>query len=788
MGKDYISVTVVGSRGEDSAPAVISGRDLILRAKRDWRMVVSAESKLRQNQLDDKRFRASEQWDETSTNDRAADERPMLTINRLPQFIRQVTNAQRQANMAITVLPVGDGSDQDTAEVFQGIIKHIEDQSDAQVAYQTAGDDQATIGRGFWRIISEYTDEKSFTQELRIKRIRNAFSVYFDPSASEIDGRDARYAIVVEDMPKDVYIEKYGESSFASLSEFVSTGDDSVQDWMPEGKVRVAEYWYVDVTEDVIVLIQWPDGDQEVVSVKDFKDFPDQVKPFVKEIARRKVERRKVKVALINAVEILEGNEDKTEGREWPGKWIPIVPVLGDEIDINGEIDYRGMVRDAKDPQRMYNFQNTALVETLALAPLAQWVGYAGQFEGHEDKWNQANRRRFPYLEVNPFSLDGKTVPLPRRETAEPALNGINVAIRQADNDLKATMGIYDPSLGSRGNQDQSGKAIAALQKQGELANSNFADNMARAIRATGRILVDLIPYFYDAPRVIRIMGSDEQQKTVMVHAGADPNTLPPAGQLPEGVKGIYDLNAGTYAVVVATGPSQANRRLEAATALNAFVQAYPNAFPILGDLIVKNLDWPGSRAAAKRLHKMVPPQFLDPEDDGAPAPLPPQVQQEMAQTKQALQLAMQKLQEQEGIIKGKKLEVAGSLEEKKLDIASREKLAVIAAAAQLGIAGSKLDTEKAKAYVDAMEAKFETMAGIVADRQAQGHEASMEAMRQSHDLRTQHLAQGHDVALDQAGRADDAQQAELERQHQAEQATAQAERQKNDTSASNEK
>lgn len=785
--REAVTVTVTNDGANTTDPKELARQKnadvLLQRARRDFRTVASAESKLRESQFDDKKFRASYQWDDLSMSDRQADRRPYLTINRLGQFIRQVTNSQRQANLSIKVNPVDDASDIKTAEVFQGIIRHIEEESDASVAYSTAGEDQATIGRGWWRVRAEYTDERSFTQDLRIKRIRNAFSVYMDPASQELDGSDARYVLVVHDIPKDAYIERFGEASFASLTQFSTAGNEQMSDWMPEGAVRVAEYWYVDIVKNIIVLVQFPDGSQEVITQDDLvalQDIPEEIRPIWTEIARREVEERHVKMALINANEILEGNEAKTEGRRWPGKWIPIVPAIGEEIDINGEVDLRGMVRDAKDPQRLYNFQNTALAEVLAQAPMTQWIGYAGSFEGHESKWNQINRRRFPYVEVNAVTLDGKPAPLPQRITAEPPIRAIVEAIHQADNDLKATMGLYDPSLGQRGAQ-QSGKAITALQQQGELANSNFMDNLSRSIRFTGRILVDLIPHYYDAPRVVRILGPDEEMRAVMVHSNASASALPKDGKPPDGVQGIYNLGAGRYDVVVTVGPSMPTRRAEAVNALNTFINAYPDAFPAIGDLLVKNMDWPGSQVAAARLKKLVPPHL---RDDGDQPQLPPEAQAQMAQLQQQLQAAMQELTMLQQEVKAKRYQADVKAHTDQQGMASDERIAQMETQAkfletQMKIQGDivvakiKAGLDQMSQMMDQVHQERQTMREHAARHAEKAFDAASArqtgAVDMAHERATDAVGRAHEAETGAAARDDAEATAEAERAHRVE-------------------
>ena len=438
-------------------------------AQSRFKTVVDAESMLRQKMLEDLEFRASEQWPDNIKSMREQDNRPCLTINRIPQFIRQVTNNQRASRPAVQVHPSGNAANVELAEVVQGIVRHIEDRSDADVAYTTAGDHQVTMGRGYVRVVTDYIDDdpNSLNQEIKVKRVANPFSIYMDPTAQSPDSSDARYAFVVEDIPIAEYRFRFPDSELAELSEFTAVGNQKPE-WMPEGNIRIAEYFYIEETREEMVLIMGPDGEQQRYP-KDLMQSTDpaELPPGVTIIAEREVTTRTVKWALINAVEVLQGNELRTEGKEWPGKYIPIVPVLGDEINMNGVTDYRGIVRDAKDPQRMYNYWVSAETELIALAPRAPIVGAEGQFEGHESKWRTANVRNYPYLEYKPRTIAGQLAPPPQRQTWEPPIQAMTAAIAQSDNDLKATGGFNDASLGVRGAQE-SGKAIRTRQQQDE--------------------------------------------------------------------------------------------------------------------------------------------------------------------------------------------------------------------------------------------------------------------------------------------------------------------------------
>ncbi len=632
-----------------------------------YRTVEETEAKLRQNMLEDLRFRASEQWPDHIRSMREKDNRPCLTINRMPSFIRQVTNNQRASRPAVQVSPTGDEGDPGIAEVLQGIVRHIETKSDADVAYTTAGDHQVTMGRGYVRVVTDYIDEDplSMNQEIKVRRIPNPFSVYVDPSTQNPDGSDARYAFIVEDIPTEEYRFRYPDSALAGLSEFTGIGNTK-PDWMPEGNVRVAEYFYIDEQREEMSILEMSDGSSSRILTSELESMPkDTVPRGFEVVGTQDVTTRTVRWCLINAVEILEGNDEKTEGQQWPGKYIPIVPVTGDEININGVRDYRGVVRDSKDPQRMYNYWVSAQTEMIALAPRAPFVGAEGQFAGHERKWEMANVRNYPYLEYKQTGLSGQLAPPPQRQSWEPPIQAMTAAIAQSDNDLKATGGFNDASLGQRGPQE-SGRAIRSRQQQDEMANSHYLDNLGRAVRQVGRILVDLIPKIYDTSRVLRILGDDERPRSVMVFAGE--GNRPQEEEMPPGVMGMYDVGVGRYDVNVAVGPSFQTRRQEAVDAMTQLVQAYPNVFPVIGDLLFGNMDVPMAKEMEARLKKSLPEHLQDEVD---PNVIPPEVQAQMQQMQQQMQQVMEAYEQAQEALKTQRVKEGAKVAIKERELAA---------------------------------------------------------------------------------------------------------------------
>lgn len=741
-----------GQRTADDA--LLAKHAFLSLAQERFRLVDEAESQLRTDMREDRLFRLGEQWPLEIKAARAAAGKPCLTINRIPQFLRQVVNTSRANKPAIQVNPVDNGADPDTAEVLQGLCRNIEIKSHANVAYETASEHQAEMGRGWIRVVTEYDDDEGFQQRIRIKRVRNPFTVYMDPGAQEVDGSDAEWGFVTEDLTHATFKRKYPKANHVGLSNFQSTGDQTLR-WITDKAVRVAEYWYVEYERFEIAQIEMAGGAGEGPKVlivpraalldarRKYRseeglpetDDADEIEgsdiPGVKILQKRTIQRRKVKTCVINALEVLEGNADKSGGRDWAGKRIPIVPVYGDEVESDGRVDYRGMVRDGRDPQRMYNYWVSSATQAIALAPTAPFIGVAGQFKGFEQQWATANTTNRAYLEYQRVDYGGKPAPAPKRSVEEPAIQAIMIALRQADLDLKSVMGLFDPSLGQAG-PEESGKAILARQRQGEVANSNYSDNLARAIQAVGEIIIDLAPKIYDVATVVRITGDDKKSHPVMLHAGKPP-------VLPEGVpdmeelaklrklQGIYDIGVGRYDVTVSVGPSFESQRQEAVDALVQVVTRNPDLMPAIGDLVFKYMDWPGSQAVSKRLERAVPPHLMDPKEgeEDVPPAARQKIAQLEAQTKEMEQV-LQQLQ-MERAAKAQELEGKGRIAQ--LEAASRERQQGEMAAAQVRVAEIEHRTVQMKTQLQVMADQQLAQLEAQADKQQAILQSQLDAM-----------------------------------------------------------
>lgn len=677
--------------------------DLLATAKKRFLIAQEAEAEQRTLALEDIRFADGDQWPEEIKEVRRRENRPCLTINRMPQFVQHITNEQRQNPISIKVNPVGD-ADKDTADVYEGLIRHIENQSNADEAYSNGFDYAVKGGWGFWRVITDYADEFSFDQEIYIKKVENPFSVYLDPGGSESDASDAEYGFVVTDYTKEQYEDMYPSSKWSQAGvDWTGTGNS----WMGKDTIRVAEYFYRENRE--IEIVQTSDGQVYQASALD-KGPDGQLKLrdsiYVKQ--RRKTSVPFVRWALINGDEVLDE-------QMWAGKYIPIVRDVGQVTNIDGKRLYKGIVRDARDPQLQFNLMRSAETEAIALSPKAPYMGTNKQFAGYEAEWKTMNTRNRPYLRYN---VDPDAPGPPIRNEYNAPIQAITLAGNQAADDLKATAGIYDAALGAGAN-DVSGRAINARQQQTYTSLFHFADNHSRSIRHTGKILIDLIPYIYNTDRVVRIIKEDGTQENLRVNVQPDAQ-----GQLPNGVQQIYDLTTGKYDVTISTGPSYQTKRQEAVDTQMQLIKTDPQLLGIIGDIIVANMDIPGAQEIAERLKTTLPPAIaaLDQKNVNLPPEMQAIVAQQQAQVQQ-LQQALQQAQD----------DAKHGISKAQMETASRERIEAAKIEASIVIAELT-----AKAQMAQSDAKNEL--DFLRQQIGQAHEAGMSQMgaQQQQDMQKQ--------------------------------------------------
>lgn len=561
---------------------------------------VDYDKDMRQDALDDMKFTfvPGNQWDVYTKGLRAS--RPCYEFNKVRQSVRQVTGDQLQNRPGIKVIAVEDG-DSDTAEVYEGLIRNIESVSHAERAYDNAFLFSATAGYGLWRVTSDYKSNEDFNQDLYIEEVKNPYSGYCDPDAKKFDRRDAQFWFLSDHMGKEAFKQKYPDADLTNF-ESGNTVGESCLSWYEGEQVRICEYWYKVKEDKTIGLL----STGEVVDMADF-DEDLYAQQGITVVKTRDLTCDKVKMEIVSGSQRLEGPYD------WAGKFIPIVPVWGDIINVDGRDEWSGMVRFAKDAQRLFNFEQSTLVELVAKQPQQPLTGPVEGIKGYEKFYENLSDQDVPFLPYNSVAgLPGGGKP----ERVAPAIfpaAWATLSGMSSDN-IKATLGIYDASLGNRSNET-SGVAIRQRQQEGDVANFVYTDNLAKALKYTGEILVDLIPKIYDTERVVRVLGKDGGEKWVKINHGVQ---NPMTGEW----ETINDLSQGKYDVTVSTGPSYTTQRQELADAAMHLAQQ-PGPGGLLWQLAyMENSDFPNGEKYVKAFRQFLVNQgLIEPQEGDQPKP-----------------------------------------------------------------------------------------------------------------------------------------------------------------------
>ena len=554
----------------------------------------------------DLKFLAGDQWPNEIRLQREAQNRPCLTINRLPQFVNQVANSVRVNPPAIKAIPAGGEATAELAEIYSGLMRQIQYRSNATNVFANAVYYAVACGIGHFRIVTDFADENGFDQEILIKRIQHPLSVFWAPGSVEPDRSDAEYCLVSEMIGRKEFQKRFPD---AAMTDFAAPEDLNAESglfWANRDAVRVCEYWVKRPHERTIARL----AGGETVDITEVD--PEELRGL-EIVAQRKVKSHKIEHYLLSGEEILEGPN------QWAGRYIPIFPVIGSETSLETKVIRSGLIRFSRDSQQLYNFWRSAAAESIALAPRAPFLATPAMIAKFKGQWDTQNTISRPYLlyEADPDVPGGRPMREPPPDIPAALVNESGMA---AD-ELKATTGVYDAALGAQSNEI-SGIAIRARASQGDISALHYQDNLMATLNHLGRVLIDLIPNIYDSERTVRILQEDETHQPVRVNVPV------------MGVNGkpmlINDLNQGTYDVRVKIGPSYATRRAEAADAMLQFIQAVPQAASVAGDLVARNMDWPGADEIAERLKRMLPPQIT-----GEAPPLGVQIAQAQQQAYQ---------------------------------------------------------------------------------------------------------------------------------------------------------
>ena len=752
-------------------------------ARQRFHRSAEAEKTQRERILQAKRFRAGDQWDPKLKVAREGSQgiagqqpqpaRPCLVVDRLGQPVRQVSNTIKNADFGFDVLPNGGGADDETAEIIKGYLRRVQNNARGESPIEWGADGAIEGGIGWFRLRTEFVHqtwgqdtptEELFDQELRMERITNNLSVYDDPSAMLPTRKDAIFKFVVEDMERSEAKTRWPDMDFASLDMFRSTGD--ADSWVGVDVLRIAEYWRITFTDRPFYWLS--DG-----SVHEGKPPKGAQLKMARTMRVPKVEGYK-----ITATEILER-------WDWLGSHIPLIPILGEELNVDGKPVLRGIIEPGMDAQRMVNYTYSAGIEIFALSQRKAPFVAAASIANYKNIWQTRAIYGYSFLPYDPFDKDGKPLPMPQHDTTEAPIQAAVELMRTSEDAIKASTSTGDASLGNTNPNERSGRALQSLQAQSDLANSNYPDNVRRAIIYAAEQMLEILPKITRPGQIWHILGMDDEPQQVMVGKpfSPGPNGTPqpaPAGVTPEMAKDpstlykFYDPLTGIYGVTVTVGKATSTKREEGAAALGELLPHLPPEMQakIIPDYI-KQLSFPGAQGIAEKLE---PPS----DQQG----LPPQAQAMVQQLQQQLQQAQQAVQTDQVKVQGQ-IQIAQAKAQSDLKIAEMDNATKIAVA-RISAAKGALD-----AQAEAQEERLST--GLELDHEAQqnaldrAHEAGLAAQAAQHQGAAQQQAQTHEAqqATQQQGaqaaqqqqtqqasaeqsaeqRAHDAQQAEMARQ-----------------------
>lgn len=687
-------------------------RTVVEEARRRFEYAKTAFGASRLMAVEDTRFAMGDsdngwQWPTDIRNARKLDKRVCLTVNMTAQHCNQIINSIRQNRPSVKVSPVDNFGDVKTAEILGGLIRNIQVSSAADDAHDCAASHSVYGGEGYWRVVTDYESPTSFDQVIKIKACPNPQMVYVDPDCKELDRSDAQWGFVFEDITKEQFEREHPDIDPASW------GDDVRRSgWMTDTTFRRAEYFYCTYRKDTACLLE--DG----TTVLKSRLPPGAV--CVKE--------RPTEVKAWKWCKLVGGHDKPIDETAWLGDYLPIISVVGTEVNVNGEIVRKGIVRDLKDPARMANFAFSETVQTLALQNKVPYMAASEAISGYEQIWKQANLENRSYLPFNAYDDEGRQIPKPERQPPAVMPAAQIELLKLSTEQMRAASGQQNANFGIK-SEAQSGIGIQRLKAQGEIATFHFPDNLARALRYESIVLIDLIQKYYDTARVVRILGLDGKEEAALLRPDLD---RPYHEQTDENgdIRKIFNPQVGRYDVVIDTGPAYQTQRQEAFTALSDIAAKNPAMMQVAGDLIMRAADFPMADELADRLAKTLPPELRD--DKGGDQSIPPEAQIQIDQMHQQLQAMDAELQHAHAALQ----EAQSGVEAQAIKVQTEAQLRIQQAEIDMQLAREKAQADAQlaieKAQIDAQTKLQITQMTIVADQEIEEMKGYVELQKAS--------------------------------------------------------
>jgi hypothetical protein len=757
---------VTGTKG-DVKPGQYA--DLLSEMLKKWDYDTDNWRDIRDEGQTDMRFVAGNPWDNDDRQLREDAGRPVMSFDEIGQYVNQTINDIRQHKRAIKVTPIGEGANDQTAEFRQNLIRQIEYRSNAQQAYTSMFENAVQRSYGFLRVKSRYVSQpkasggsgSGFDQELVIEAIPNPDLVTFDSDSIKPDGSDAQRAWISESWDLSTYKKRFPK---ARIQDFDANLAKTIpSSWVyNQNRIQLAEYWLIENEPRTLLLFKRKGQPLEVFA-DDLKNYPKALQDAEPD-DERQVDAPAVRKYLTNGFEVLE------PPTTWPGTTLPIVPCYGKILYVDeGSGSTRKILslpRLARDPAMLLSYYRSCEAEVVGMTPKTPWVGYTGQFRGHETEWQKVYHEPVAFLEANPTTEGTGTqvLPLPQRQVFEPPIQALEVGAEAARRAIQAAMGISPLPTSAQRRNDKSGVALQQIHDSEQQGSFHFVDNYEMSITRVGAILDEVIPVYYDTPRTVTTRTPEGEPQVVRINDSAQ---LAPDQTTP-----IMVSQSGQHDVTLSTGPDFKSER-EAASAFADTLMA-SNMAPIVADLAVKlkNIG-PIGDAMAERLHAMLPPPVLA-LDKGKQAD-PAQLVGQLAQASQMIQMLSKELTQrtqqietdwakQQGQIELEKLKQQGEAQRSAAEVQTTMFIERMKVIATLLATDAKIDPQRAKLEIDAAIAELDRHVEIQAQLSAQQHEKDMQAAEHAHqaDLAQQQIGAQADQQQTQIAADQDAQATDL--------------------------
>lgn len=618
----------------------------------DW------ESQFRALALQDTKFANGDadnnwQWPDGIYKDRDLATKPSLTINKTQQHILRVVNDARKNNPAPKVSPIGGQATKDSAEIYEGLVRHIGNRSQATAIRMAAFHHTVESGIGYWRVNSAYADDEDdvFAQEIIIEPIPDQMGVMLDPDIKLPTGADAMWGIVWENVSQKTFKRDYPDIDLSFSQPLI--GIEPYQGWISADDVRVAEYYRLTNKKDEWIWIEDPKGTQSTFKLSEIpSEWKEEFDRLVEDDNTTRLKRRKIQTKQLEWYKI--AGAQIISRRKLKGQYVPIIRCVGREKKIDGKLYRAGLTRALKDPQRMYNYNTSAAAEIASGQTKSPWLVAAEAIEGNEAAWRMANVRDYAFLTWKHLDSDGQPMPPPQRiDPPQPAtafMEGLKIAAME----MEMASGQYAPQQVDAQQMAKTPQAIDQRVEASDLATYDFLENLALAMAYETQVIIDLAPHVYDTERVIKILGKDNKTVSEVTVMPGQKEATKQDKESGDDIRVLFNPSAGRYSVTATVGPAFQTARKEAWSAFTQVAVASPELVAPAADLMFQNADFEMADELAKRWRKQLENTMPYLFDDALPGPALQQAKAELDQTQKDLATALQKMAELQLRLKGK--------------------------------------------------------------------------------------------------------------------------------------